>query len=105
MELKFIAGEEVWNALQAEKIQKVSRNSDGYFSSRELIPLQGEWARRGVLGAQIVKTFHNGWSLRFDSGIQNFAIIDILPTREAIEYRAQAWVDCDPTNRYVFEKV
>lgn len=104
MALKFIAGQEVWDAMTAEKDQKVSKTDRGY-NSRELIALQGEWANRGILGATIMETFHKGWSLRFDSGIQNFGIIDICPTREAIEYRAKAWVAVNPANRYVFEKV
>ena len=104
MELKFIAGEETWNELQAEKVLKVSQNARG-FNSRELIILQGEWSRRGILGAELVESSMRGWTLRYDSGIQNWSIIAAGLTREEVEYRAQQWVAVDPTNRYVFEKV
>lgn len=105
MELKFIAGQEVWDALQIEKKQKVSQNAEGYFNSRELIPLQSEWSSRGIVGAEIVESVRVGWTLRYDSGIRNWAIISAGMTREEVEYRAVQWCAVDPTKRYVFEKV
>ena len=105
MELKFIAGEEVWNQMQAEKKEKVQQNAEGYFNSRQLIILQGECSRRCIAGAQIVESSLRGWTLRYDSGIQNWAIIAADMTREQVEERAKAWVDADPTCRYAFEKI
>ena len=104
MELKFIAGEETWNELQAEKVLKVSQNARG-FNSRELIILQGEWSRRGVLGAELVESSMRGWTLRYDSGIQNWSIIAADMTKgEVIDY-AMSWVAMDPTRRYVYVKI
>lgn len=104
MALKFIAGEEVWNLLQAEKIQKVSQNAKG-FNSRELIILQGEWSRRGIIGAELVESSMRGWTLRYDSGIQNWSIIAAdMAKGEVIEY-AIKWVAMDPSHRYVYVKV
>jgi hypothetical protein len=99
MELKFIAGEETWNELQAEKVLKVSQNARG-FNSRELIILQGEWSRRGILGAELVESSMRGWTLRYDSGIQNWSIIAADMTKgEVIEFAM------DPSHRYVYVKV
>ena len=104
MELKFIAGEETWNKLQAEKIMKVRKSERGY-NSRELIILQGEWSSRGVLGAELVQSMHRNWTLRYDSGIQNWGIIAADMTKgEVIEY-AIAWVAMDPSHRYVYVKI
>jgi hypothetical protein len=103
--LKFIAGEDLWNDLQVEKIQKVSRNAAGYFNSRELIPLQSEWSRRGILGSELVESGTRGWTLRYDSGIQNWGLIGLDMTKtEVIEF-AIKWVSADPTRRYSYVRV
>jgi len=102
--LKFIAGETLWNTLQAEKIQKVSQNAAGYFCSRELIQLQSDWSYRGIVGAELIESMH-GWTVRYDSGIQNWSLIAADMTKgEVIEY-AMSWVAMDPTRRYSYVRV
>ena len=109
--LKFIAGEELWNELQVEKIASVPQNAAGLFESKALCALQAKQAQRGIVGAELVKSGY-GWMVRYASGIQNFGVIaggnfGSLNgwTYWTAEKFAEDWVAEDPAHRYAFVKV
>lgn len=80
----------------------------GYgYESEALCAKQRQDAVNGFLGAEIVKSFY-GYSLRYDSGLQNFGLIakaaDIgLPsTLEKATKYAKRWASHEPTKRYAW---
>lgn len=106
VKLKVVAGKQLYANLQAEKERVVPRNGE-YFKSEPLCAWQSEVARRGVIGATLVKSMY-GWSVRYDSGIQNFGILagarsGVLDgtLKAAVEW-AKGWVAEDPTRRYAW---
>lgn len=100
-----VAGREVLARLQAEVAAKVPRGTRGYESER-LCEVQSSQGARGFLGAQLVKSLY-GWSVRYDSGLQNFGLIAGSRSgqlngslEDAVRY-ARAWQAEDPERRYV----
>lgn len=100
-----VAGGDLLARLEAEKLTKVPRNQRG-FASEPLCDLQREWARRGVLGANLCKSIY-GWSVRYDSGLQEWALIassrygEVDGTFADAVREARAWQAQDPERRYV----
>lgn len=90
-----IAGHDVREAIEAEQAQG------------ELCRTQEAQAKRGILGAQLVRSMF-GWSVRYDSGLQNW---DLLASsrrgqldgsfKAAVEW-AERWAAQDPTRRYAW---
>lgn len=106
--MQFIAGQELWDNLQAEKRAKVPAGQyPGTFESTALCALQVAQAQRGILGVQLIESIY-GWSVRYDSGIQNFGIIagsrrgDLNGSFEAAAQFAKTWVAQDPAKRYAW---
>lgn len=102
--LTVIAGAELLAQLQIEKDQKVAKSKfvEGCYASDSLVPWQQEISRRGILGAEIVKTIY-GYSLRYDSGLQNFGIITgRIGTLEQAENIAREWIAREPAKRYAW---
>lgn len=75
------------------------------FNDEALCALQRAEARRGILGVEIAESMY-GWSVRYNSGLQNFALLassrrgDLDGTYEAAEKFAIDWVAADPERRY-----
>jgi hypothetical protein len=95
-----IAGRDVIDQLDAEKDERVGRGED-------LPAVQVAQARRGYLGAQLVRSMY-GWSVRYDSGLQNWDLL--ASTRQgtldgslkaAVEW-AEDWAAQDPEHRYAW---
>lgn len=111
MGMILIAGRELYSDLQVEKEAVVPKSSlpgrEQCHDSETLCRLQQKRARAGIVGVQLVKSIY-GWSVRYDSGIQNFGIVagarsGILDgtIENAIDY-AQKWVSDDPERRYAW---
>lgn len=100
-----IAGAEVVARLEAAKISQVPKTPRGY-ESEQLCALQQSQARAGYLGAELVESIY-GWSVRYNSGLQNFGIIfgsrrgNLDGTYEDAVAKAKAWQAQDPERRYV----
>jgi hypothetical protein len=102
---RLIAGADLYDALRAER-EALPRARCGNFESEALCRLQEAQARRGILGAELVETIY-GWSVRYDSGLQNFGILAgprsgrLDGSLEAAEKFARQWVAEDASRRYV----
>lgn len=89
------------------KERRVSKNAAGYFNSEQLCKLQIEQDCRGIIGANLIKTIY-GWSVRYDSGLQNFGVLasarckEIDGSLEAAISWARNWVAQDPHLRYAW---
>lgn len=109
MPITIIFGADVWDALQAEKVAKVTASTrvPGCFESESLCRWQGEIHNRGFRGAEIVKSLY-GCSVRSDTGLENFCLLAssrfgaLDGTPEDAERWAWGWQQADPTRRYVF---
>lgn len=105
MGIQIIAGQKLHASIEAQRDATVPK-SGAYFQSEPLCEFHHSLDRRGILGAQLVKSIY-GWSVRYDSGLQNFGIIagsrsgQLDGTYEDAVRYAQYWVDLDPTRRYV----
>ena len=104
--MNIVVGQELYAKLQAEKAERVAKAGE-FYSSEPLCEWQREVSRRGILGAHIVQSMY-GFSVRYDSGLQNFGILHASrgaadPSREAAIDFAKAWVAQDPSRRYVWE--
>jgi hypothetical protein len=99
--VNIIAGQALYDALQAEKARRCRRNAE------DLCRVQEEIARRGIVGAQLVQSIY-GWGVRYDSGLQNWGLIassrakQVDGTLEDAERFALAWVAEDPARRYAW---
>lgn len=90
-----VAGQAVVDKLNEIASHEVSDNTS-------LIHHQVNVARMGYLGAEIVRTIR-GWSLRYDSGLQDFGLIQGgLATYNIAVQAAISWQDNDPHRRYAF---
>lgn len=101
-----VAGEELVDAMTAEQKAKIPHTGLGY-ASEELCRLQSERSKRGILGAEIVRSNY-GHSVRYDSGLQDFGLLASSKSRQldgsledAVRW-AREWVSKDPTRRYAW---
>lgn len=101
-----VAGHELVDAMEAEQKAKVKWGCGGY-NSEQLCILQREQSARGIQGAEIVTSFH-GYSVRYDSGLQNFGLLarsqELGGTLEAAEQFARHWVSQDASRRYAWRR-
>jgi hypothetical protein len=98
-----IAGQSVLDEIDRERAATVlpSKRRPGCFDSETLCAHQRQIAARGYLGAEIVQTIR-GFSLRYDSGLQNWGLIERgLLTWDAALAAAHRWQAGDPARRYV----
>src|SRR4051812_32403084 len=101
-----IAGRPLVDALNAETEARVVRDVRG-FESEGLCAVQRAQAARGILGAEIVASIY-GWSVRYDSGLQNFGILAGARAKQVdgsftdAAAWAAAWVAQDPERRYAW---
>jgi hypothetical protein len=98
-----IAGQAVRDEIAAHRaaMARPSRYRPGTLDSESLCAHQREMANRGYRGAEIVQTIR-GWSLRYDSGLQDWGLIErgLTSWGEAVA-AAQRWQSQDPDRRYV----
>lgn len=103
-----VAGVDVFNAISAEVAAKCPRHPNGRFIAAEVAVIHAQQAIRGFLGAQLCRDIY-GWGLRYDSGLQGFAIIasgreikDGCGLLEDAEALARRWCAADPLFRYAW---
>src|SRR5262245_40363136 len=61
---------------------------------------QMQEARDGILGTMIVRSLY-GWTVRYDSGLQSWAILArALPSKAEAAQFITNWVAVDPARRY-----
>jgi hypothetical protein len=100
-----IVGQDLVDALEAEKLTRVKKNGP-YFESESLSAWHCELSRRGITGATITPSMY-GYSLRYDCGTRDFAIIAgsrmgmLDGSYEDAERYAREWAAKDPSARYV----
>lgn len=105
--MHLIAGADLYASLEAEKQALVDKTPSGHYKSNALCAVQSAQARRGILGARLIKSIY-GWTVRYDSGLQDFGIIagprqgNLDGTLAAAEAFAKAWVAEAPQQRYVW---
>lgn len=100
---EIVAGHDVVATLDTLRAKMVA-TSGPYLESESLCAYQREMAGRGFLGAEIVQSLY-GYSLRYDSGLQNWGLIATARSlggtlEDAVTY-AQKWQAADPLRRYV----
>lgn len=106
--MTIVAGDELLVAMEAEQRAMVPETGRG-FASEHLCELQRKQARRGILGVEIVKSNY-GYSVRYDSGLQNWGLLASSKSRqldgsfEAAAAWATAWVAQDPERRYAWSR-
>ncbi len=94
-----IAGADVVDRIRASRA--ALRGGDG-----NLCAAQERDARAGILGAEIVRSMY-GYSVRYDSGLQGWAILagcrrgDLDGSYDAAVAWARRWQAADPDRRYV----
>jgi hypothetical protein len=100
-----VAGSELVDSLEAEQKSRVPMTEGGHYESEALCRLQSEQDRRGIIGITLTESIY-GWTVRYDSGLQNFGIL--AGKRQgnldgsftsAVEF-AKKWVAEDPSRRY-----
>lgn len=101
--LKVIAGQEIYDAIRAEREARLNPGALGY-DSEALCRLQESQSRRGYVEAHIVKSMY-GYSVRYASGLQNFGLIRSArdaadKSLAAAEQFCRDWVAADPAHRY-----
>lgn len=105
MELIVIAGQDVCSRMREARAALPKIGEPGWHPEL-LTNLQIREARRGLVGAEMVKSMY-GWSLRYNSGLQNFGLIagsrsgQLNGTWEDCERYAKEWQAQDPLHRYV----
>lgn len=103
-----VAGEELVDAMTTETMKRCAWTGRGY-NSGDLCLLQREQAARGILGAEVIISSH-GHSVRYDSGLQDFALLAgsrsgmLDGTLEHAERWAREWVAKDPERRYAWRR-
>ena len=106
--MTIVAGGDLIDALDAETRALVPHTGRG-FASEDLCSLQRKQAARGILGAELVESKY-GWSVRYDSGLQNWGLIassrsgTLDGSLEAAAAWAQAWAAEDPSHRYAWHR-
>lgn len=100
---KVIAGQEIYDAIRAEREARLTPDACGLYDSETLCRLQESQSRRGFVEAHIVKSMY-GYSVRYASGLQNFGLIraarELGGTLAAAEQFCRDWVAADPAHRY-----
>lgn len=106
-EIRLVAGAVLYEKLREEKRNTIPQNAAGYFESESLCRLQVQRANRGILGATLVLSMY-GWSVRYDSGLQNFGLIAscrcgmLDGSLQMAEEFCRKWVAADPERRYAY---
>jgi len=106
--MTIVAGNELFDAMEAEQRAKVPQTALG-FASEQLCELQRKQARSGILGVEIVQSNY-GYSVRYDSGLQNWGLLASSKSRqldgsfEAACKWAIDWVAQDPNRRYAWTR-
>lgn len=105
---EIVAGERVVEELRAQQEAIIPWTGYGY-ASDNLCALQRTWDERGIRGAQLTQSIY-GWSVRADSGLQDFALLagkrmgNVDGTLEGAVAWARAWAARDPKRRYVWKR-
>lgn len=98
-----IAGEAVVERIRAARAS-LPRTGNGV-ASGSLCAQQEREARAGVVGVELVRSNY-GWSVRYDSGLQDFGLVasarakQVDGTFDSAAAFAVAWVAQDPDRRY-----
>lgn len=99
-----VAGEPLVDAMTAEQKATVAFTGFGY-DSEDLCALQRSRASKGIMGVELVRSIY-GWSVRADSGLQDFALLagkgQLDGMLEDATRWAKAWVEQDPSKRYAW---
>lgn len=110
MTMIFIAGQEIYEAVAAERRTAVEASGIawGAGQSEVLCRVQSQQAGRGLTGIHIVRSIY-GYSVRYDSGLQNFALLRAArgssnPSFAAALKFCQDWAAQSPTNRYAWHQ-
>lgn len=107
--MNVFAGAELYESLAAERkaLVDAARAKQVFRTDDTLCGVQEAQARRGILGVNLVESIY-GWTVRYDSGLQNFSILagarrgDVNGSYEDAERFAREWVAQDPARRYAW---
>jgi hypothetical protein len=107
--METIFGQDVRAALDQERAEQcaASRKYAGCFESESLCRWQADVHYRGFRGAHLVESKY-GWSVRSDSGMENFMLLassragDLDGSRQDAEKWAREWQEQDAMRRYVW---
>lgn len=101
-----VAGEALVDQMSEETKERCEFTGFGY-NSNQLCQLQREQSARGIIGCEIVCSAY-GYSVRYDSGLQNFGLLarsrELGGTLEAAEAFAKKWVAEDINCRYAWRR-
>lgn len=98
-----IAGQNVLDEINTDRAAAVKQSKlrAGCYDSESLCAHQIKMSQRGYLGAEIVQTLR-GWSLRYNSGLQDFGlIVRGIATWDDAVAAAHQWQAADTARRYV----
>ncbi len=103
-------GKEITDFIRREKERLVPHSKipgmENCFQSEPLCDFQRDISKMGFIGATFCKSIY-GWSLRYDSGLQDFGLIysarckEVDGTYEDCLRMAHKWQAEDPEHRYV----
>jgi hypothetical protein len=101
-----VAGHDLVDALEAKQKATCRWTGQGY-DSNDISEMQRDESSRGIRGVELVKAI-KGWSVRYDSGLQNFGLLarsqELGGTLEAAEQYARNWVAQDASRRYAWRR-
>lgn len=104
----FIAGQELYEAMQAERAAIIEASGVPYGQGRSevLCRVQQQQAGRGLVGAQIVRSIY-GYSVRYDSGLQDWGLLHRAASSRDPSFAAaldfcRQWAAQDPAHRYAY---
>lgn len=106
---KIVAGAELLASMRAARDAIPEGRYPGTRDSEALCALQRKEAGRGILGAVIESSLY-GYSVRYDSGLQNFGLLASSKSREldgsleAAQAWCRSWVAEDPSKRYAWRR-
>ena len=106
--MEIVAGEALVDAIAAETKAKCRWTGYGY-ASDDICALQQQQAARGIIGVEIVKSNY-GFSVRYDSGLQNFGLVasarrgELDGSYEAASAFCREWVNRDAARRYAWTR-
>ena len=100
------AGAALVDALTEETLARCAHTP----APEDLVVVQREQAARGIVGVELVKSNY-GWSVRYDSGLQNFGIVasarrggQVDGSWDSAVRFALDWVAQDPAKRYAWSR-